>query len=189
MRLFLLFISLNIFGQNVECPGYVFDKPIDNFKFTGQCSEEDLPVWGVANYEDGASFQGFFGSDGKFSKGILTYPSGNYFIGKFNTPGDVLGQEYIAFGTFVMADGDYTEAYFDENLDAIGFGVFHYKDGYTMGMVAQDQSSGIGVLRSEDSAYNLYGTFVNNSINGISFMEYDDGYNSVSYTHLRAHET
>ena len=84
MRLFLLFISLNIFGQNVECPGYVFDKPIDNFKFTGQSSEEDLPVWGVANYEDGASFQGFFGSDGKFSKGILTYPSGNYFIGKFN---------------------------------------------------------------------------------------------------------
>ena len=181
MRLFLLFISLNIFGQNVECPGYVFDKPIDNFKFTGQCSEEDLPVWGVANYEDGASFQGFFGSDGKFSKGILTYPSGNYFIGKFNTPGDVLGQEYIAFGTCVMADGDYTEAYFDENLDAIGFGVFHYKDGYTMGMVAQDQSSGIGVLRSEDSAYNLYGTFVNNSINGISFMEYDDGSNWQQY--------
>ena len=85
MRLFLLFISLNIFGQNVECSGYVFDKPINNFKFT-QCSEDDLPVWGVANYEDGASFQGFFGSDGKFSKGILTYPSGNYFIGKFNTP-------------------------------------------------------------------------------------------------------
>jgi hypothetical protein len=59
MRILLLLISFNLFSQDTECPGYVFDKQLEGYKFTDQCAEENLPVWGVKSYDNGGSFQGF----------------------------------------------------------------------------------------------------------------------------------
>ena len=71
LRFLLAFLSLTLFAQENECPGYVFDKQISNFKFTGQCGEESTRVWGVSNYEDGGSFQGLYSAEGSLSEGIL----------------------------------------------------------------------------------------------------------------------
>ena len=122
IRILLFLISFNLFSQNTDCPGYVFDKQLDEYKFTGQCTEGDLPVWGVANYDNGASFQGFFNSEGSISKGILTLTSGAYIIGEFNISGEFLGSKYSAVGRFVFSDGGYAESYFDDNLLTVGFG-------------------------------------------------------------------
>ena len=48
MRILLLLISFNLFSQDTECPGYVFDKQLEGYKFTGQCAEENLPVCDMA---------------------------------------------------------------------------------------------------------------------------------------------
>ena len=50
MRVLLLLISFNLFSQDTECPGYVFDKQLEGQKFTGKCAEGNLRVWGTANY-------------------------------------------------------------------------------------------------------------------------------------------
>ena len=175
MRILLLLISFNLFSQDTECPGYVFDKQLEGYKFTGQCAEENLPVWGVANYDNGGSFQGFFNSEGSVSKGILTLTSGAYVIGEFNVPGEFLGSKYSAVGRFVFSDGGYAESYFDGNLLSVGFGVITFDDGYHMGMFSNDMLNGIGVKRDDRSGSNHYGTWVNRKANGIVFSEYDDG--------------
>tara|TARA_B100000579_G_scaffold31622_1_gene22154 strand:+ start:242 stop:1846 length:1605 start_codon:yes stop_codon:yes gene_type:complete len=175
IRILLLLISFNLFSQDIECPGYVFDKQLEEYKFTGQCSEGDLPVWGVANYDNGASFQGYFNSEGLFDIGILTLTSGAYMIGEFNTPGELLGSKYSAVGRFVFSDGGYAESYFDESLLAVGFGAIFYDDGYHMGMLSNDMLNGIGVKRNDKLGSNHYSTWVNSKANGIVFSEYDDG--------------
>ena len=87
----------------MTCPGYVFDKQIDNYLFTGQCDENNMPVWGVGNYGEGTSYQGFYDEEGRFTTGILIYSDGDYYIGRFNTSGEIFDEEYIAVGTYVYA--------------------------------------------------------------------------------------
>lgn len=165
-----------LYGKNVNCPGYVFDKEIDNYLFTGQCNENNIPVWGVGNYGEGASYQGFYDEEGRFTTGILIFADGDYYIGRFNSPGEILSKEYIAVGTYVYANGGYQEAYFDENLSAQGFGVTYFQEGgYTMGMMSNGFTNGLKVDRYEDEGYSIYGSVTNSKLNGLTFQEYDDG--------------
>ena len=176
MRILLVLIPLFLYGKNVNCPGYVFDKEIDNYLFTGQCNENNIPVWGVGNYGEGASYQGFYDEEGRFTTGILIFPDGDYYIGRFNSPGEILSKEYIAVGTYVYANGGYQEAYFDENLSAQGFGVTYFQEGgYTMGMMSNGFTNGLKVDRYEDEGYSIYGSVTNSKLNGLTFQEYDDG--------------
>jgi S1-C subfamily serine protease len=176
MRILLLLIPMFLYGKNVNCPGYVFDKEIDNYLFTGQCNENNIPVWGVGNYGEGASYQGFYDKEGRFTTGILIFADGDYYIGRFNSPGEILSKEYIAVGTYVYANGGYQEAYFDENLSAQGFGVTYFQEGgYTMGMMSNGFTNGLKVDRYEDEGYSIYGSVTNSKLNGLTFQEYDDG--------------
>ena len=68
----LFFLVSTIFGQDKECPGYVFEREVDGVTFTGQCGEEG-PIWGVTNYGDGEAFQGYY-SDGRNLCGALKSP-------------------------------------------------------------------------------------------------------------------
>tara|TARA_B100000214_G_scaffold195963_1_gene141839 strand:+ start:183 stop:1787 length:1605 start_codon:yes stop_codon:yes gene_type:complete len=175
IRILLFLISFNLFSQNTDCPGYVFDKQLEEYKFTGQCTEGDLPVWGVANYDNGASFQGFFNSEGSISKGILTLTSGAYIIGEFNISGEFLGSKYSAVGRFVFSDGGYAESYFDDNLLTVGFGIISYDGGYHMGMFSDDLLNGVGVKRNDIQGASHYSTWIKSKANGIVYSEYDDG--------------
>ena len=176
MRILLLLISFNLFSQDTECPGYVFDKELERQKFTGECAEGNLRVWGTANYDNGTSFQGFFNSDGLISKGIYTFESGEYFYGEFNTPGEILGSQYSRVGRLVFSDGSYTEAYFDDNFQAVGFGIITYNNGYQQGMFSNGSLlNGVGVKRNDEYGSSVYSTWVNDKANGIVFVEYDDG--------------
>ena len=182
MRVLLLLVPLLIQGKNMTCPGYVFDKQIDNYLFTGQCDENNMPVWGVGNYGEGTSYQGFYDEEGRFTTGILIYSDGDYYIGRFNTSGEIFDEEYIAVGTYVYAEGGYQEAYFDENLAAQGFGVTYFKDGgYTMGMMSFGRPDGIKVDRYDDEGYSIYGSVSNSKWNGLTFQEYDDGTSYQQY--------
>ena len=175
IRILLLLISFNLFSQDTECPGYVFDKQLERQKFTGECAEGNLRVWGTANYDNGTSFQGFFNSEGLISKGIYTFEGGEYFYGEFNTPGEILGSQYSRVGRLVFSDGSYTEAYFDENFQAVGFGIITYNNGYQQGMFSNGSLNGIGVKRDDKYGSSLYSTWINAKANGIVFFEYDDG--------------
>ena len=182
MRLLLLLIPMLLYGKNVTCPGYVFDKEIDNYLFTGQCNEKNTPVWGVGNYGEGASYQGFYDDEGRFTTGILIFSDGDYYIGRFNSPGEILSKKYISLGTYVYSDGGYTEAYFDENLSAQGFGVTYFQEGgYTMGMISNGFPNGLKVDRYEDEGYSIYGSVTNSKLNGLTFQEYDDGSSFQQY--------
>ncbi len=176
MRILLLLISFNLFSQDTECPGYVFDKELEGgSKFTGECAEGNIPVWGTQNFIVDTSFQGFFNSEGFLGKGIYTYLDGKYFYGEWNTPGEILGSQYSRVGRFVFSDGTYAEAYFDNRFDAIGFGIITASWGYKQGMLSNSALNGIGVTRVDEHGYSLYGTFVNDKPNGTVFVEFDNG--------------
>lgn len=169
----LTLLVSTIYAQNKECPGYVFEREVDGVTFTGQCSVEG-PIWGVTNYDDGEAFQGYY-SDGGWGQGIYTMNNGEYFIGSFQG-GVIFDTEYFAVGTYVIADGNFIEGYFDSKLQPIGFGSVYNGDEYYMGML--DGYAPNGVLTQKVTApevFNIYGTYVDGELNGITFFEFDNG--------------
>ena len=182
MRLSLLLLPLVLFAQENECPGYVFDKQIDDFKFTGQCGEEGTRVWGVSNYEDGASFQGSYDSDGIWAQGIYTFGDGDYFIGSFTNPGSILDKDFISVGTYVFANGYYVEGYFDARINPVGFGAIFDGEEYYMGMMSGFVLEGVAMRRIvEPVGTTMYATFTDGKLNGTAFFEYDDGSSFKQY--------
>ena len=182
MRLFLLLLPLTLLAQENKCPGYVFDKQISNFKFTGQCGEEGTRVWGVSNYEDGGSFQGLYDTEGSLSEGIYTFGDGDYFIGSFSTPGTILDKEFETVGTYVFGNGIYVEGYFDERVFPIGFGAIFDGEEYYMGMMSGYQVDGVAMRRIlEPVGTTMYATYTDGKLNGTAFFEYDDGSSFKQY--------
>ena len=171
---FILFFLVSIiFGQDKECPGYVFEREVDGVTFTGQCGEEG-PIWGVTNYGDGEAFQGYY-SDGSWGQGIYTMNDGEYFIGSF-LGGTIFGTEYFAVGTYVISDGRFVEGYFDSRLQPIGFGSVYNDDEYYMGMMDGYAPDGISTQKvTKPEGFNIYGTYIDGALNGVAFFEYDDG--------------
>ena len=131
MRLLLLLLPLTLLAQENECPGYVFDKQIDDFKFTGQCGEEGTPVWGVSNFDGGASFQGFYDSEGRWTNGIYNFGDGDYVIASFGL-GSILDKDYMSVGTYVFGNGVYVESYFNNQAKPVGFGAAFDGEEYYM---------------------------------------------------------
>ena len=181
MRLFLLLLPLALFAQENECPGYVFDKQIDDFKFTGQCGEEGTPVWGVSNFDGGASFQGFYDSEGRWTNGIYNFGDGDYVIASFGL-GSILDKDYMSVGTYVFGNGVYVESYFNNQAKPVGFGAAFDGEEYYMGMMSGTTLEGIGMRRIiEPVGTTMYATFTEGKLNGTAFFEYDDGSSFKQY--------
>lgn len=169
------------------------DEMLDDDSDIDGCINGDCNTgFGVAIYEDGSVYEGYWDSQYPNGQGKMTEKDGSVYEGEF------LNGYYEGFGVKTFPDGTQKRGLWEEDrfvceLDPLkmkgdisgnttnGYGIHVFDNGnYYMGYWKDDKMSGQGTLFRQDGSQ-LNGCWENNQLNGFGVVTYAEGDNLYKY--------